>query len=95
MSNGKSLIEAALAKHPTSSEVVMLATYTTETANALRFLRDAMLNKCGNFPLDQTNDNERLWRAAMLRAYELVGIPKHTPLDLTGAGQALQLQGRE
>lgn len=94
MSNGHSIIKNALAQHPTP-ECELLATYATETANALRFLRDAFLNKCGAFPVDETNDSEQLWNAAMRRAYELVGRPSTSVLGDEGASAALQRQGVE
>jgi deoxyribodipyrimidine photolyase-like uncharacterized protein len=42
---------------------------------ALADLTDAFLSRHGCFPLDQTNDDQKLWHRAMSRAYEIVGQP--------------------
>lgn len=92
MSNGSSIIENAKAKH-SSPECDLLVVYATELTKALRFLRDAFINRHGGFPQDESTDSERLWVAAMTRAYELVG--RGRGVGELEAREALQRQGVE
>lgn len=105
MSNGKSIIEAATSRvdslrasdneecRAAASDIELLTLYATEVANALRFLRDAFINRHGGFPQDETTDSERLWVAAMSRAYELVG--RGRGVGEAEAREALQRKGVE
>lgn len=106
MTNGNSIIEKAKAQadalraseesdfcKEAAVDIDMLATFATETANALRFLRDAFLNRHGRFPIDEATDSERLWVAAMSRAYELVG--RGRGVGESEAREALQRKGVE
>lgn len=42
---------------------------------ALADLTDAFLSRHGCFPLDEVTPEQRQWKSAMARAYELVGQP--------------------
>ena len=56
------------------------STQVAELKKALRGLRDAILSMSRHGYFDHSIDSEQLWRPAISRAYELVGLPDGQPL---------------
>jgi hypothetical protein len=71
----------------------MLATHTTELKKAVRLLRDAILSMSRHASFNHSIDSEQLWRPAITRAYELVGLPepaKDRPFGETSQDRAFR-----